>query len=64
MSTVPEAIVARHMNLKVAGISLLTNLAAGASSNGINHDEVLTRTARMNGDVGMLLLRFFETYGQ
>jgi hypothetical protein len=25
---------------------------------------VLTRTARMNGDVGMLLLRFFETYGQ
>jgi purine-nucleoside phosphorylase len=62
MSTVPEAIVARHMGLKVAGISLLTNKAAGTSSERINHDDVLNKTARMNADVGMLLLRFFETY--
>ena len=64
MSTVPEAIVARHMNLRVAGISLLTNLAAGASAQRINHDDVLTKTARMNADVGALLVRFFEIYGQ
>jgi purine-nucleoside phosphorylase len=64
MSTGPEAIVARHMGLKVAGISLLTNKAAGTSSERINHEDVLNKTARMNADVGMLLLRFFETYVQ
>ncbi|HET9941893.1 MAG TPA: purine-nucleoside phosphorylase [Terriglobia bacterium] len=64
MSTVPEAIVARHMGLKVAGLSLLTNMAAGTTPQRINHDEVLKKTAQMNGDVGMLLLRFFETYVQ
>ena len=41
MSTVPEAIVARHMNMKVAGISMLANLAAGVSGKPINHEEVL-----------------------
>ena len=64
MSTVPEAIVARHMGLKVAGISLLTNMAAGTSDQRISHDDVLNKTARMNADVGMLLLRFFETYAK
>ena len=62
MSTVPEAIVARHMGLKVAGLSLLTNMAAGTTPQRINHDEVLKKTAQMNADVGLLLLRFFETY--
>jgi inosine/guanosine/xanthosine phosphorylase family protein len=62
MSTVPEAIVARHMGLKVAGISMLTNMAA--SKDPINHEEVLNKTAQMNADVGMLLLRFFEKYVQ
>ena len=64
MSTVSEAIVARHMGLKVAGISMLTNAASGKQGRAINHDEVLNMTAQMNADVGMLLLRFFETYAQ
>jgi len=64
MSTAPEAIVAHHMGMKVAGISMLTNLAAGNSPEPLNHDEVLAMTAQMNLDVGMLLLRFFETYVQ
>lgn len=41
MSTVPEAIVARHMGLKVLGISCITNMAAGIGETPINHEEVI-----------------------
>ena len=41
MSTVPEAIAARHMGMEVLGISLVTNLAAGLSGEPLNHEEVL-----------------------
>ncbi len=44
MSTVPEAIAARHMGARVIGISLVTNLAAGISPEPLSHQEV-TETA-------------------
>jgi purine-nucleoside phosphorylase len=44
MSTVPEAIAARHMGAAVLGISLVTNLAAGISKTPLSHEEV-TATA-------------------
>jgi purine-nucleoside phosphorylase len=41
MSTVPEAIVAQQMGLKVLGISCITNMAAGVIGEPINHQEVI-----------------------
>jgi purine-nucleoside phosphorylase len=40
MSTVPEAIVARHMGIEVLGISCVTNLAAGLGTKPLSHEEV------------------------
>jgi purine-nucleoside phosphorylase len=47
MSTVPEAIAARHQGMKVLGISCITNYAAGMTDEGINHDEVMETGARV-----------------
>ena len=41
MSTVPEAVFARACGLKVAGLSLVSNLAAGISRRPLSHDEVM-----------------------
>ena len=41
MSTVPEAVFARACGMKVAGISLVSNLAAGISLRSLNHQEVI-----------------------
>lgn len=49
MSTVPEAIVARHAGMQVIGISCLTNMAAGILDQPLSHEEVI-RTASMVKD--------------
>jgi len=62
MSTVPEAIVARHCNLRVAGLSCITNPAAGLSVRPLSHIEVL-RTAQSVKNVSTQLIeKFAELY--
>ncbi len=57
MSTVPEAIVARHMGLEVLGISCITNMAAGISDEPINHEEVMETGNRVQATFTELLQR-------
>lgn len=40
MSTVPEAVVAKHSGMKVVAVSCITNMAAGVTNNKLSHEEV------------------------
>ena len=57
MSTVPEAIVARQMGLRVLGLSCITNMAAGVLDKPINHEEVIETGERVRETFAELLRR-------
>jgi purine-nucleoside phosphorylase len=60
MSTVPEAIVARHMGVEVLGISCITNAAAGVLPQPLVHDEVMETARRVRGEFSRLLEAIVE----
>jgi purine-nucleoside phosphorylase len=55
MSTVPEAIAARHAGMRVAALALITNRAAGLAGGALSHDEVLAVGRRSADSVVALL---------
>jgi purine-nucleoside phosphorylase len=60
MSTVPEAIVARHMGLEVLGVSCITNAAAGVLPQPLDHNEVMEVASRVRGRFSALLEGILE----
>ena len=61
MSTVQEVIAARHMGIRVLGISVVTNMAAGVLPEKIDHEVVLEVGARSAGSVTALLRELVPT---
>ncbi|HMT08018.1 MAG TPA: purine-nucleoside phosphorylase [Pyrinomonadaceae bacterium] len=63
MSTVPEAVAAKHMGMKVLGFSCITNLAAGMVEGEIDHSHVMETGARTADVFGELLRRVIARIG-
>lgn len=55
MSTVPEAIAARHAGLQVLGVSCITNMAAGILPQPLSHAEVVETASRVKAEFTRLL---------
>ena len=60
MSTVAEAIAARHLGLEVLGISCITNMEAGVLPQPLVHDHVLEVASRVRGSFTSLLEEIIE----
>jgi purine-nucleoside phosphorylase len=61
MSTVLEVLAARHMGLRVLGISCISNLAAGISEGPLSHDEVKETAGRVQPRFESLLSGVLES---
>jgi purine-nucleoside phosphorylase len=60
MSTVQEVIAARHLDMKVLVLSLVTNLAAGIADHPLTHEEVMVAGAAARDKLAALLAALLE----
>jgi len=62
MSTVPEVIVARHMDLETFGLSVITDMGNEESIESITHEEVLEAAKSAEPQVRRLIKELIEKY--
>lgn len=62
MSTVPEAITARHCGMRTLGLSLITNKAAGLSKTELNHQEVTEAASKAEKNMVTLVKQIIEDW--
>jgi purine-nucleoside phosphorylase len=60
MSTVPEAIVARHCGINVVGISCITNMASGIARTPLSHEEVKAIADGAKGVFKVIIKEFIK----
>ena len=61
MSTVAEAVAARHMGMRVCGISMITNKAAGMGTEALSHEDVRAMAEKSGERFVRLMLRVLKT---
>ena len=61
MSTVPEAIAARHADMEVIGISVITNMAAGMLDQKLTHEEVIETGEKVKEPFARLIALAVDT---
>ena len=60
MSTVPEAIVARHSGMKVVAVSCITNMAAGVTDKELSHEEVKATADRVKNQFKEIIKEYLK----
>ncbi len=60
MSTVPDVIIARHCGMRVAAISIISNLAVGLNDKTISHEKTLQVAEQSSGDLRKLLVSVMD----
>lgn len=60
MSTVPEVIAARHCNIKIAGFSCVTNMAAGVTETAVSHEDVSRTEEMVKEDFAPFIEKFVQ----
>lgn len=64
MSTIPEAMVANSMGMKVAGISCITNYCAGITNHPLSHKEVVDTLNSVMGNIHKLIPEIVKSFSE